>query len=299
MNKFFLLLACMLLLFSGVSGVGKSRSATSPHNRGETSGTTPAPMAHIPVATFYMGINRDEIPRFQKIFAITTARLFEDEVPKHKVVLHAFDIDKYLVTNAQFHSFVASDPRWEPGKVRPKFDNGNYLKQWKTPADPMAHPDHPVVNINWYSAVAYCQWAGKRLPTEAEWAYAARGGSDGLFPWGDQPIDGTRANYAGAALGATSVVGSYAPNGYGLYDMAGNVWQFLADEWRPYSADGQRDPVTAQDRFTDGTLFLEVKTRRVIRGGSFAGDPVNLWVEYRDSHPPDGSHDFVGFRCAK
>jgi formylglycine-generating enzyme required for sulfatase activity len=81
--------------------------------------------------------------------------------------------------------------------------------------------------------------------------------------------------------------------------MAGNVWQFVVDEWEPYAATPQKNPVAGGSLFLEGAEFLKVKTRRVIRGGSFGGAPVNLWVEYRDSHPPDGSRDFVGFRCAK
>jgi len=94
-------------------------------------------------------------------------------------------------------------------------------------------------------------------------------------------------------------VGTYPANGYGLYDMAGNVWEFVADEWQSYPATPQKNPVAGGNLFTDGTAFLEVKTRRAIRGGSWGGDPINLWVEYRDSHPPNGAQDFVGFRCAK
>jgi formylglycine-generating enzyme required for sulfatase activity len=81
--------------------------------------------------------------------------------------------------------------------------------------------------------------------------------------------------------------------------MVGNVWQFLADQWERYPSTPQNNPVAGGSLFLDGTSFLEVKTRRVIRGGSFDGSPVNFWVEYRDSHPPAGAAEFVGFRCAK
>jgi formylglycine-generating enzyme required for sulfatase activity len=81
--------------------------------------------------------------------------------------------------------------------------------------------------------------------------------------------------------------------------MGGNVWQFLADEWASYPAGPRNDPVAGGDRFRTGDSYLRVKTRRVIRGGSFEGAPVNLWLEYRDSHPPNGAQPFVGFRCAK
>jgi formylglycine-generating enzyme required for sulfatase activity len=118
-----------------------------------------------------------------------------------------------------------------------KFDNVNYLQHRKTPGDEGAGPDRPVVNINWYAASSYCRWAGKRLPSEAEWEFAARGGRNALFPWGDEPADETRANFNNNVT-ATSPVGSYpAANPYGLYDMAGNGWQLLSDRWAPYRSD--------------------------------------------------------------
>jgi sulfatase modifying factor 1 len=250
-------------------------------------------------ATVQMGIDASEIPRFEKIFDIHVPQLFQDEVPRHGVTLDDFQIDKYPVTNAQFKRFTDANPEWQAGRIPAELDNGNYLKHWKTPTALTAKADHPVVNVNWFAAVAYCRWAGKRLPSEAEWEYAARGGLSALFPWGNQPVNSTRANYSGSRLGTTSPVGAYPANGYGLFDMAGNVWQFLADEWEPNPPTPQKNPVAGGSLFLDGTAFLQVKTRRVIRGGSFDGAPVNLWVGYRDSHPPNGSRDFVGFRCAK
>lgn len=249
--------------------------------------------------TIQIGIDAGEISRFEKIFDIHAPQLFQDEVPKHRVSLDDFYIDRCPVTNAQFKRFTDANPEWQPDRIPPGLDNGNYLRHWKNPSTLTGKADHPVVNVNWYAAVAYCHWAGKRLPSEAEWEYAARGGLPALFPWGNQPVDGTRANYSGSRLRTTSPVGAYPANRYGLFDMAGNVWQFLADEWQPYPSTPQRNPVAGGNLFLDGTAFLQIKTRRVIRGGSFDGAPVNLWVEYRDSHPADGSRDFVGFRCAK
>jgi formylglycine-generating enzyme len=256
-------------------------------------------MVFVPGGTMPMGIDINEIPRFEKIFDISDAQLFEDEVPKHLVHVDDFYMDKRLVTNAQFKSFTDRNPEWQPGKVSLPFDNGNYLKHWMTPLEPMANANHPVVNVNWYAAVAYCRWGGKRLPLEAEWEYAARGGVAVLFPWGDEPVDKTRANYGGSGLGTTSPVGAYSANRYGLFDMAGNVWEFTLDEWKPYPATSANNPVARETQLRDTAEFLHVKTRRVIRGGSFDGAPVNLWVDYRDSHPPNGSREFVGFRCAK
>ncbi|HSB76813.1 MAG TPA: formylglycine-generating enzyme family protein [Terriglobales bacterium] len=256
-------------------------------------------MAWVRGGTIRVGIDASEIPRLAKIFAISRNELFQDEIPRHAITVGDFYLDKYLVTNAQFKRFTEANPEWRPGRVPARLDNGNYLRHWAQPGEAAAQADHPVVNVNWYAAVAYCHWAGQHLPTEAEWEYAARGGQNALFPWGNEPVDRTRANSAVSGLGTTSPVGDYPPNPYGLFDMAGNVWEYLADEWKLYPAAPQNNPVGGGSRFLDGTSFLRIKTRRVIRGGSYGGAPVNLWVEYRDSHPPDGSRDFVGFRCAR
>jgi formylglycine-generating enzyme required for sulfatase activity len=264
--------------------------------RGDGRSSSAAPMVHLSQSTIQMGIDQGEIAKFQKLFSVTVAQLFEQMVPKHDAQVGAFFIDKYLVTNSQFKKFVDRHPDWQPGKIPPRLDNGNYLKHWVQDSFAADKGNHPVVNVNWYAATAYCQAQGKRLPSEAEWEYAARGGSDSrVFPWGDEPASPKLANYSSSKLRTTSPVGSYPPNGYGIYDMAGNVWEFLADEWGRYRAGTSN----TTNRDASRTSFLEVRTRRVIRGGSFDGDPINLWVEYRDSHPPDGSQAFVGFRCAK
>lgn len=267
--------------------------------RARTPSASVSSMALIHGGTFQAGIDTADIPQFQRVFGIDAPQLFQDEVPRHTVTVDDFYLDRNLVTNAQFRQFVDAHREWQASRVSSNLDNGNYLKQWSTPSSPLALRDRPVVNVNWYSAVAYCQWAGKRLPTEAEWEYAARGGANGLFPWGDQPVNPARANYSGSGLHTTSAVGSYPPNPYGLFDMAGNTWQFLADEWQPYPSAPRKNPVAGDDRFQGGPGYLQIKTRRVIRGGSYDGAPINLWVEYRDSHLPNGSRDFVGFRCAK
>ncbi len=153
--------------------------------------------------------------------------------------------------------------------------------------------------MGWHAAVAFCRWAGKRLPTEAEWEHAARGGlKEKSFPWGDEPPDKTRANYHASGTGATARVASYPANGYGLFDMAGNVWEFTLDEWAAYTPSPQVNPVAGGNLFADDS-FQAVTSRRVIRGGSWGGAPINLRVAYRDSHPPEGTRDFVGFRCAR
>jgi formylglycine-generating enzyme required for sulfatase activity len=256
-------------------------------------------MVHFRGGTIVLGIDKGEIRKFQKIFSLTVAQLFEESVPKHKVEVPSFFIDRYLVTNSQFKKFVDRHPDWQPGKVPARLDNGNYLKHWVRDSFAADQANHPVVNVNWYAATAFCQAQGKRLPSEAEWEYAARGGGKSrLFPWGNEPANPKLANYSAGKLHTTSPVGSYSPTGYGIYDMAGNVWEFLADEWGKYPA-GAGDRNLDKNSFRCRTSFTEVRTRRVIRGGSFDGDPINLWVEYRDSHPPNGAQPFVGFRCAK
>ncbi|MGH9536697.1 MAG: formylglycine-generating enzyme family protein [Terriglobales bacterium] len=281
----------LLLLLQAAFVLGRPARAGGDQRGGE--------MAAVPGGTFEIGIDAAEVPRLKSVFGINSARLFEPEMPRHTVTIDSFYLDKYPVTNAQFRKFIDVNPEWRPERIAGNLHNGNYLKQRTDAEAPVGKPDHPVVNVSWYAAVAYCRWAGKRLPTEAEWERGARGGLTGIYPWGDQPVDKSRANYSGSGIGTTTTVGTYPANGYGLYDMAGNVWQFVADEWQSYPAAAQENPMAGGDRFTDGTSFLEVKTRRVIRGGSWGGDPINLWVEYRDSHPPNGAQEFVGFRCAK
>lgn len=256
-------------------------------------------MVRITGTTFQMGTDAAEIEILQQVFNIKRAELFSAEVPRHQVTLSPFYLDKFEVTNAQFKKFLDHNPNWRRDRIDAKVHNGNYLVDWNNGTFPKGRALHPVINISWYAAVAYCQWAGKRLPTEAEWEWAARGGLAGqAFPWGDQPVDPTRANYGGSKLGTTTPVGSYPANGYGLFDLAGNVWEFLADEWETYPAAPQRNPIAGGNFFLDKS-FLTITSRRVIRGGSWGGGPVNLRVTYRDSHPPDGAKDFVGFRCAR
>lgn len=296
MNRAILVLTIVFELSYGVQvSLGQATVQLTPPSR-QTSCTGSMVLVH--GGTMQMGVDTTEVAKFQKFFGIDIAQLSRDEIPKHTVTVHDFYMDTCPVSNAEFKKFTDANPEWKADRIPSHLDNGNYLKHWKLGVL-TKEPDHPVVNVNWYAAVAYCRWAGKRLPTEAEWEYAARGGVDAIFPWGDQPVDGSRANFSGSGLGATSPVGKYPPNAYGLFDMAGNVWQFLADEWKPYPSTAQVDPIAGGDFFLGGPGFLEVRTRRVIRGGSFDGAPINLWIQYRDSHPPNGSRGFVGFRCAK
>ena len=258
-------------------------------------------MGLIPGGTFEMGQAKGDIQKLQQIFKISRADLFVEEEPKHRVKLNSFYLDKYEVTNSEFKRFIDSNPIWAKDKTPSELHNGKYLSDWIGNNIPAGKPDFPVAFVSWYAAVAFCQAQGKRLPTEAEWEFAARGGHENrAFPWGDEMPDKTQANFAESGFGATVAVGSYAPNGYGLFDMAGNVWEFLADEWAPYSdkVKLQVNPVAGGDFFLKDT-YRQIKTRRAIRGGSYGAGPVNLRVTYRDSHLPTNAGDHVGFRCAK
>ena len=254
-----------------------------------------AGMAFIPGATFEMGQDAVDIPKLQEKFSVRRAEVFAEETPKQRITLGSFYLDRTEVTNGQFKRFVEKNPDWQKGRVAAELHNGKYLQHWNGNDFPAGQENYPVVFVSWYAAAAFCHAHGKRLPTEAEWEFAARGGSEGkTFPWGDEMPDKTRANYSDGGLKGAVAVASYVANGYGLHDMAGNVWEFLADEWKKYPYEMGSDP---SNLFKDRS-YLGVKTRRALRGGSYGGSPVNMRITYRDSHLPENAGDHVGFRCA-
>jgi formylglycine-generating enzyme required for sulfatase activity len=166
--------------------------------------------------------------------------------------------------------------------------------------------DHPVVHVSWHDARAYCRWAVQRLPTEAEWEYAARGGLEQRrFPWGDEltPYGQHRMNIWQGRFPSqntcedgyygTAPVDAYRPNGYGLYNMAGNVWEWCADWFSPVSLVGGRISNPKGPR---------TGTRRVVRGGSYLSDhsyPYDCRITARSSTTPSTSAGHLGFRCAR
>lgn len=258
----------------------------------------PKNMVLIPGGTFEMGTAREEVPALMQRFNVRRAELFEEEIPKHEVKLSPFFLDKFEVTNKAFSNFIRKNSEWQRDRIALELHNGKYLSDWNGYDPPIGKENHPVVFVTWHAAVAFCNDQDKRMPTEAEWEFAARGGLIGKqFPWGDELPDKSRANYGASGIGKPVSVGSYQPNGYGVFDMTGNVWEFLTDEWGKYPAGVvlQTDPISAGNT----TDFLKVKTRRSLRGGSFGGGVVNLRVTYRDSHVPTNAVEHVGFRCAK
>ena len=207
-----------------------------------------------------------------------------NERPVHTVFVDAFYIDIYEVTNAKYRKFIQFR-----GHAEPKYWNNSKYNQ----------PNQPVIGVTWYDAVAYAQWAGKRLPTEAEWEKAARGGLKGKrYPWGDE-IDSTKANY-NSNVGKTTAVGSFPANGYGLYDMAGNVWEWCLDEYQAdfYSKSPRTNPIAGGSISYIINNFTDVKSRRVSRGGSWYTRPIHsVRVAYRDGVDPDDRSATFGFRC--
>ena len=246
----------------------------------------PQDMVLIPAGEFQMGSNAPEA--------------FVDEQPIHPVYLNAFYMDRYEVTNAQYQQFVLEVRQWQKDRIAARFHDGNYLKHWNGNNYPPGKAEHPVVYVSWYAAMAYAEWAGKRLPTEAEWEKAARGGLVGQkYPHGDS-IDTSKANYG---LNRNTVpIGQYPANRYGLYDMAGNVWEWCLDAYDLdfYSESRYRNPIAGPDSITRLiNRFGNVESVRVLRGGSWGYLAHDVRVSVRGSDAPTFTNDDVGFRCVK
>jgi len=205
-----------------------------------------------------------------------------DELPIHDVCLSAFEMDIHEVTNAEYAECV------KDGGCTAPSSSGSYSRETYY-GDP-AFNDFPVIWMEWRQVDEYCSWAGKRLPTEAEWEYAARGGLEGKrYPWGNW-IGSRVANYD-FHVGDTSRVESYAPNGYGLYDMAGNVWEWVADwfDENYYSVSPMNDPTGP----ASGAAHVR-------RGGSWDHAGFGLRMGNRcDFCHADRHGNNLGGRCAR
>ena len=300
---------------------------------------SPAGMVWIPGGEFTRGSNNPKM---------------RDAQPLHRVVVDGFWMDKTAVTNEQFAKFVdaigyvtiaertpsaADFPGARPEKLVAgsvvftppdgpvPLDNHlrwwSYLKgaSWRHPEGPdsniQGREKHPVVHVAWDDAVAYANWAGKRLPTEAEFEFAARGGLDGKkYVWGDEFKPGGKwmaniwqgrfpyENTVEDGFRATAPVGSFPANGYGLYDMAGNVWEWCSDWYRYdyYQALAAfdrpiRNPPGPADSFDPSERGVN---KRVMRGGSYLCTDqycTAYEVGARGKGAPDSGTDHVGFRC--
>ncbi|MGB7217604.1 MAG: formylglycine-generating enzyme family protein [Vicinamibacterales bacterium] len=246
--------ACLTVVAASVRDAGVVRAAAQ----------SPAPVAgvswaRLPAGTFQMGCVPGDL------------RCDADEGPRHAVTFtRPLDLMTTEVTIGTYRS-VTQDMDDQP--------------EWST------SPNHPVVVVTWAEAQAFCQAVGGRLPTEAEWEYAARGGRDGsIYPWGDQaPEDRAGAvNGAGFEGGGGRPVKTFAPNGFGLHDMAGNAWEWVADWSSRYGSDAATDPQGPSSGVARG-----------VRGGSYGDDSRNLRVSNRSANTPRSVNVNIGFRCAR
>ncbi len=234
--------------------------------------------------------------------------------PLHPVYTDAFYMDVHEVTNAAYKTFVDANLHWRKDRIYQGYAEG-YLVLWRDNNYPEGHADHPVTFVSWHAAMAYAKWLGKRLPTEAEWEKAARGGLEGKqFPWGNTLPDGTQCNFADkntdnewSNMDAddgykwTAPVGSYPANGYGLYDMAGNVWEWCLDAYHyPFTNSPKSNPIGGAERIVDVVEnHREIRTERVQRGGAWNDDERFLRITFRNNYPPWNTEYNLGFRCVK
>ena len=204
--------------------------------------------------------------------------ILRDDRPVHTVSLGAFEVDIHEVTNREYAKFL--------GAAAGPFKAPHY---WPGGQSPKGRGEDPVANVTWQEADAYCRWRGKRLPTEAEWEKACRGGLESQkYPWGDTDADESKAHFD--SVKGPKGVCSYEKNGYGLCDMAGNVWEWTADK---YSKDYYRDTPS------DNPSGAPEGRYRVLRGGSWADVPKFLTCAQRSFARPEERSPNIGFRCVR
>ena len=264
----------------------------------------PQGMVLVPAGAFDMGIEEADLPllagmgrRVPHMSETHSRWWFGDEVARHHVEVEEFWLDRCEVTNGEFRRFVEETGYDAQG-------------DWEEFARP-GREQHPVVSVTWDDASAYAEWAGKRLLTEEEWEYAARGGADvKWYPWGDTP-DPSAANYRHEGesffegLGRmifgqgieTKPVGSYPPNGYGLLDMIGNVSEWTCSRYGPYPGRPAEDWVyTRHGPFRQNEPMVD---GYVVRGGSWQSpNPVFVRLTHRTGFEPSRCDRTLGFRCA-
>jgi formylglycine-generating enzyme required for sulfatase activity len=256
----------------------------------------------VPGGAFQMGTTDDEaeaaLQLCNDLVGNCSPTWFDDEQPAHTVLVDDFWMDKTEVTNAHFAAFLnAQGNQTEEGATWLDLWDAESLIALSGDAyrAEAGYEAHPVVEVTWYGARAYCEWIGGRLPTEAEWEYAARGPDGTIYPWGDvwvQNVANCAQDVCRDGYGTTAPVGSF-PTGEswaGALDLAGNVWEWVADWYGlEYYAASPRDNPT-------GPASGEV---RVLRGGSWYLDARRIRGAYRAGHTPESSDSDGGFRCVR
>jgi formylglycine-generating enzyme required for sulfatase activity len=228
-------------------------------------------MVLIPGATFLMG---------------SQTGLFEDERPANSVFVANFYLDRYEVTNAQFSQCMAAQICSRPDKVYSATRNSYF-------GNP-SYDNFPVIFVSWYDADRFCRWRGGRLPTEAEWELASRGGQNGaapVYPWGSQePVcdlsSWNGAQHKNCSPADTLHVGSFGASIFGIYDLTGNVWEWTSSLYAPYPYDAS----LVENADSPG--------KRVLRGGSFTSQTRYLRTTNRYIEEPTIAGQSIGFRCA-
>lgn len=241
----------------------------------------------IPGGTFWMGAQAEDAgaPGYD-------SEAYTDESPVRRVTVSPFTIGRYPVTVEEYRRFIEAGGYQEPSLWDPEGWAWREKEGHETPGswkDQLGHPNRPVAEVSWYEADAFCRWAGGRLPTEAEWELAARGLEEREYPWrSPRRPGGRRANFA-MRLGRPSPVGAYPAGATpeGVYDLAGNVWEWCGDWFAHYLEEPETDPSGPQ---TDAS--------RVLRGGSFIVSPRDLRAAFRFGELPENRSDNVGFRLA-
>ena len=235
-----------------------------------------APLKRIPAGEFLMGTS------------ISKRDGGRDEYPERRIFLDAFYMDSLEITNGRYLEFVKA-----AGHRIPEHPRDKTLTLWQGATVPAAFKDHPVINVDWSDAAAYCEWAGRRLPTEAEWERAARGTTGRRFPWGDAEPTRTLANYLNQWRngGGLEPVGSH-PQGAspeGVQDLQGNVWEWVADWYDPHYY--EKGPLRNPKGPNEGT-------RKVMRGSGWESEAPVLRSAHRLSSDPKNRNHSLGFRCA-
>jgi formylglycine-generating enzyme required for sulfatase activity len=195
-------------------------------------------------------------------------------------------MDKYEVTYAEYKGFLEENPEWRKGKVDIDFASLDYLHDWEALSYPEERDNHPIVYISWYAAMAYAEWAGKTLPTEAQWEYASRGSFKNMdYPWGKE-FKSHLTRWRGSKLAGSAQVGRYTINGFGLHDVIGNAGEWTSDGYELYQPGAQINPSSPLNRHL-----------KVIRGGSWKSAQADLRVSARRAYAPNICLPDVGFRC--